>query len=255
MALTATDRGTAFHETSSTTFTLSPSSNCTAGKLVLLAISVDNSGTDGADPYSSISDTAGNTWTPRLNVLNDPGTANNGLALRLFETYQNGGQLTTSVVVTVSFGGTSTIAKVGTFTELSGSTGTPTYVTGGTSTGTSAAPSITTGSITSGDYVFGATGQEGGGAQTGDSDTTNGTWSTQQHVVTNLTGTTNQGITTQGKVTTGTGTQSYDTTINTSRDWAILWAQYTEASSSGKGPILGGRLLGSGRIFGGSTLS
>ena len=232
MALTETARGTTFHDTSSTTFTLSPSSNCTAGKLVLLAISVDNSVTGGGDPYSTISDTAGNTWTPRVDVLNDPGTANAGLALRLFETYQDGGQLTTSVVVTVDFGGTATIAKVGTFTELSGSVGTPTYVASGSGTGTSSTPSITTDSITSGDYVFGATGQEGGGTQTGDSDTTNGPWSTQQHVVTNLTGTGNQGITTQGKVTTGTGAQTYNTTINTSRDWAILWAQYTEVTKS-----------------------
>lgn len=231
MALTATDRGTSFGESSATTFAVSPSSNFTAGTLVLFAVSYDNAGTNGADPYSSIADTAGNTWVSRLDVLNDPGAANEGLVVRLFETYQTAGTLTTGSTITITFS-TSVTAKVGTLTQLAGSVGTPTYVTGATGTGSSSTPSITTGSITSGDYVFGATGQEGGGTQTGDSDTTNGSWSAQQWVVTNLTGNTNQGITTQGKVTTGTGAQTYNTTINTTRDWSILWAQYTETPAS-----------------------
>ncbi len=231
MALTETARGTVTNQAGATTCDVSPSSNCTAGALVLLAVSYDNAGTNGADPFSSITDTHSNTWTSRVAVLNDPGAANEGLVLRLFETYQDAGQLNTSDTVTLTFS-TSVTAKVCTFTQLSGSTGTPTYVASGTATGTSSTPSITTDSIASGDYVFGATGQEGGGAQTGDSDTTNGSWSAQQHVVTNLTGVGNQGITTQGKVTTGTGTQSYDTTINNTRDWAILWAQYTEVTTS-----------------------
>lgn len=249
MALSQNNRGTNQNGTAGLTFTLSPATNCTAGALLLFAVAYDNAATNGADPYSSIADGHGNTWTSRLNVLNDPGASNEGTVLRLFESYQNVSTLTTSSVITVTFS-TNVTAKVATLTELIGSTGTPTYVTGATATGTSATPSITTGSITSGNYVFGVTSQEGGGAQTGDSDTTNGTWSTQQHTVTLLTGVANQGITTQGKVTTGTGAQSYDTTINNTRDWCILWAEYNEvAASSMHGKLQSSRLVRPSKVI------
>lgn len=206
----------------------------------MLAVAYDNSVTGGGDPFTEISDDIGNLWTPRLEVLNDPGAANAGLVLRLWETEQNVGALVITSIITLSFS-PNVGARVATLTELTANNGHITYVTGGTGTGNSSTPSIVTGTIPSGDYVFGATGQEGGGVQTGDSDTTNGSWSTQQHTVTTGTGDANQGITTQGKVVTGSGTQTYNTTINAARDWAILWAQYTEIVI-GKGKLFSPRL-------------
>ena len=231
MTITYTDRGTAVSESSSTTLAVKVSSNCTAGAVVLLSISYDNAGTNGADPFSSITDTHGNTWTTRIAALNDPGAANEGLCVRLFETSQDVTALQTTDTVTITFS-TSTTAKVCTFAEATSNIGTVVYSASGSTAGTGASPTITSDSLATGTLIVGMTGQEGGGTQTGDSDTTNGNWSTQQWVVTALAGVANQGITTQGKVVTGAGTQTYNTTINTSRDFIIAWASYTEVARS-----------------------
>lgn len=226
MTLTVTNRGTA-QDKAAGSLSITPASNCTAGALLLLAVSYDNSGASGADPFVGVTDTSGNTWTTRLNELNDPGSANAGVAFRLFESTQNAGTLTTSSTITVNVG-LSTTAKAATLTELTGTLGVATYVTGASATGSGASPSITTGTITSGNVVFGAVGRENDTAMTADSDTTNGSWSTAQ--LTNTTGgsvDTNQSVISQAKVVTATATQTYNVSGGV-QEWCILWAEYTE---------------------------
>lgn len=230
--LTVTDRGTDQDESLSgdTTSVFSPSSNYTAGALAVLCVAYDNRGVDGADPFSSISDSLGNTWTSRLNLLRDPGAANNGMTLRIFTTPQDAGTITTGTVVTIttSLNGGFPLQLAATFIEVSGG-GTPQYISGGGTTGNSTTPSTTTDSLNTGEVVIGAFALEGSPTVTPDSDTTNGNWSTQQYIRNTLAGAAGGYVTcsSQQKVVTGTGTQSYDIGLSAGGDWCIGWIKVT----------------------------
>jgi hypothetical protein len=233
MALSGTDRGSGSTNTGSqSTLVVTPASNLAAGSLAVLCVAYDNSGTLGADPFASISDNsgAGNTWTSRQAPLNDPGAANAGQVLRIF-TCRLKAALTTSHSITVDFGGIVTVARSWTLMEVTAAAGKgAVYQTGGNTTGSSTGPTITSGSITSGDMIIGAMGAEGNAAITGDSDTSNGSWSAQQ---TSGVGTTTGGseISSQRKVVTGTAAQTYNLTITTA-DWCIAWIQLREVSDT-----------------------
>lgn len=233
MALTGTDRGSGSTNTGSqSTLVVTPASNLAAGSLAVLCVAYDNSGTLGADPFASISDNsgAGNTWTSRQAPLNDPGAANAGHVLRIF-TCRLKAALTTSQSITVDFGGVTTVARSWTLMEVTGAAGMGAiYQTGANGTGSSTTPSITSGSITNGDMIIAAMGAEGNAAITGDSDVSNGSWSTQQ---TSGVGTTNAAseISSQRKVVTGNGAQTYNLTI-TSADWCIAWIQLREVADT-----------------------
>lgn len=234
MALVGTDRGTGTHNTSALTFTLSPASNFAAGKAVL-TIACDNADSGGAAHSTfAVTDTLGNTWTRRISPLFDPGAAAAGVEGAVFDTDQNGGLLQTSTVITVTFD-IATIAKGWTLQQVSSNAGgTVQYVTGGVNTGAATAtPTVTTGSIASGDMVIGCLFNEQGTGQTvtGDSDTTNGSWSAQQ---TAEIGTTAAGVTvsSQRKVVTATATQTFNPTLGVSSDVILGWVQYHEATST-----------------------
>lgn len=232
MALTVTDRGTGGSEPSTTSLVATPGSNFTAGALAVLKVAYDNSGTNGADPYVSISDTKGNTWTARQAADRDPGAANAGVCGRIFTTPQNGGTLTTSDTVTISFGAVTVPAQTYAFEEWTGPTGTPEYVTGGTATGLGAAPSVTTSSITSGNGVSAMAGVEWGSGGVEDGDTTNGSWTTMQQSF-SATGAADSHvfIISQGKTTTATSTQTYNTSNAGGLDWVALWIEIRETAN------------------------
>jgi hypothetical protein len=229
VALTVTSRGSGARNTGSeSTYALSPASNFTAGAMAVLCVAYDNSGSSGADPYSSIADSHGNTWTPRINSLIDPGAANAGQALRIFTCAQNVTTLTTGSTITVTFSAV-TVSRSYTLYEIKGSVGTPTYVTGGQETAATATPTITTGSITNGYAVIAAIGREGNGTRTSDGDTTNGTWSNAQN---NGVGSTTGGseIISESKVVSATATQTYNPTFGgTSRDGCEAYIVIREA--------------------------
>lgn len=229
MALTGTDRGSGSTNTGGqSTIVVTPGSNFAARSWACLICAYDNSGTNGADPYSSIADSVGNTWTPRINSLNDPGAANAGVALRIFTSDMSVAPLTTGDTITVTLGST-TVARAWALHEvLPGANGRVAYVTGGQETATTGTPSVVTGSITSGHMVIGAVGREGNEAPTGDGDSSNGSWSS---VLGGRVGTTTSGaqVVTQRKVVTGTGTQTYNPTFGgTSRDGCEAWVQFRE---------------------------
>lgn len=130
MALSASGKGSGGNATGATSIGIVPTSNCTDGALLILAIGYDNAGTNGSDPYSSISDDSGNTWTVGAYALCDPGAANAGVAFRLFYSYQDVATLTTSSTITVSFGSTSVTNKRWTLTQLTAATGYYAYTSG-----------------------------------------------------------------------------------------------------------------------------
>lgn len=227
MALSAANRGSGGNNTAATSLTITPASNFTAGSFGILAVAYDNAGSQGADPFITISDTPVNTWTTRITSLNDPGAASAGSTLRIFTAPIS--TLTTANTITVSFGATSVTAKAWTLVEVSSNVigAVISYVTGAQATGSGTTQTITTSSITINNLVFGVLGQEGNGTRTGDSDTTNGTWSTAQSAGF---GTTTGGHETisQYKIVTATGAQTYNPTATALGDWCIGWISVTE---------------------------
>lgn len=228
MALSGLNRGTGGNNTAATSIAIVPAQNFTAGTMAILAIAYDNSGTQGADPFSSLTDSSGNNWTLRQSPLNDPGAASAGAVLRVYTTIV--GTLGTGTTVTINFNA-STTAKAWTLTEISAATDfAPSYVQGSSNTGSTTTPSVTTSTLTSGNMIFAAMGAEGSSTITADSDTTNGTWSTQQ---TTVFGTTTSGVhvASQYKLLTASGAQTYNLTLGTTEDWAVAWLELTEIST------------------------
>lgn len=238
MAWTWTDRGGGTHNTSALSFTFSPAANFTAGTMAVLGLSVDNSDSAGAlHSTFTVTDTLGNTWTRRTQVVNDPGAASAGVEGAIFTTAMDGGTLTTGTTITVTFDANCT-AKVWMLFEASSSVGTETFVTSGTGTGSGTTPSITTGTITSGDLVVAACHTEYGTSNTftADADTTNGTWSAQQtaRVGTTASG---MGIAWQSKETTATATQTYDPGLSASCDYALSYIVLRGVTATLQDPI------------------
>lgn len=232
MALTGTNRGSGNHNTAATSFTITPASNFAAGSHAVLCVAYDNSGASGADPFSSISDSVGNTWISRQAALYDPGAASAGATLRIFTSPMLTGALTTSNTITVNFGANSTTAKSWVLHEVTCATGSIVrYVTGnvnaGAGTGT---PTVTTTSITNGNMVVGAGAAESASTWTQDGDTTNGSWSAQQANAAG-TGTSGMSVTSQRKIVSASGTQTYNPTL-TSADVILAWIELTEAVST-----------------------
>jgi hypothetical protein len=192
----------------------------------VLTIAYDNSGTSGADPYSSIAaDTKGNIWTPRQSALYDPGAASAGVALRFFTCSISHFNLGDTVAITLS----NAAAMAYTFSQVVSNVefGRVAYLTGAAGTGAnSGTPTVTTSSITSGDMVIGAGGAESANTWAGDADSTNGTWSTHQSNA-NGSGATGMSVTSQRKVVTATATQTYNPTL-TSADQILAWISLDE---------------------------
>lgn len=236
MAITATSRGTGGNATGATTFTLSPASNLAAGSMAVLSVSADNSNTNGAAHSTfTATDTHGNTWTRQISPLYDPGTANEGVEGAIFTTPMDGGTLTTGSTITVTFG-TSTTAKAWTLLEVVPDTSnTLSYVAGGVNTGAATTtPTVTTSSITSGNIVIGSLFTERGGQTfSADADSSNGSWSSLISGSASA-GSTGQSCATQYKVTTGTGTQTFNPTqTGVSSDVILGWIELKQTASGG----------------------
>ena len=225
MAISGNNIGAGNHTSAATSVGIAPAINCTAGATVVLAIYYDNSGTNGADPFNTISDGHGNTWTERYRILNDPGAADAGLVLGVFTTRQDVATLTTGSTITIDFGAFSVTEKYWTITEFTSSIGYVDFVTGGSETGNSTSNTITTGSITSGNVAFVAQASDQiSGTPTGDADTTNGNWSTAMYSDVSV-----EDCLTQYKITTGTGTQAHTLSYNgASGDYCAVWMELNE---------------------------
>src|SRR5678815_994066 len=96
----------------------SPASNFAAGATAVLCVAADNSSSGGAtNDFTTVTDTLGNTWTKQQAPVFDNGAASAGVQGAIYTTQQNGGTLTTSTTITVSFG-SSPVAKTWTLTEV-----------------------------------------------------------------------------------------------------------------------------------------
>lgn len=244
MALTITNRGTDTDNTANTSFVVNTTSNCTAGATILICIAADNSATGGsANNINNVTDALGNQWqvVPSTAVVFDNGAASAGVQGSIWFTHQNAGAIQTTTNITVSTSGTNTTAKTVTFTEVTAAAGFQARVrTSGAkaagATGT-AATSGATGTINIGEAVIVGIYIEAGTTQTctGDSDTTNGSWSTLQYTEIGST-TSGSCIASQGKVqTTANSTQTYDVTLGISSDYHSSWVALVETPNSACG--------------------
>lgn len=229
MAISGADRGVVTHNTSSGTFVCSPTSTIPAGSAGVLKLSIDNTGSGGNTAIcpASVTDSVGNIWTRQISAFQDPGAAGAGVEVAVYVCESLTTQLTSSDNLTLTLGASAT-AKVATFDEVIPSSALfkIKYLTGATGSANTANPTITTSSITNGNMVIGFTGSESSGTFTGDSDTTNGSWSVQQTTVAGS-GTSGQNISSQRKVVTATATQTYNVTL-AAADRVIGWIELTE---------------------------
>jgi hypothetical protein len=205
----------------------------------VIAAASKNSGSGGSTKVwpNSITDSVGNTWTQRLTALYDPGAASAGCEVSIYTapiTVAIG--VNDSIVVNYD-AAVSTSGRNATIYEFVPAAGTTySYNTNGNTAGSATgSPTLTTSSLNSGDVVIGVACSEGTDTFVADSDTSNGSWSTQM-TSTAGTGSTDASEATQYKITTGSGTQTYNPTL-TSADvllgYAVIRAAANQSATNG----------------------
>lgn len=218
MALTVTSRGTGTHNTGATTLVPGGrTATLAVGSMGVLCIAADNASSGGATLMAPATwtDAKGNTWTLRTNRLFDNGAASAGIEMMFYTAPITVALLTTDLGTITWGGGVSPVAKAWTWYEVIPSgANTVSYEAGGDIAGATAAnASVTTGTVKVGDAVIAGYFSENVNAVTGDSDTTNGTWTAQQTATVGA-GTSGVRVASQQKVQTTTdSTQTYDVTV------------------------------------------
>ena len=193
---------------------------------LVVIIGVDNGddtpGASGAKSWvTGVTDSGGsNTYTKRVDVTYDPGANSEGATLQIY-TCQVTANITNGTI-TANFSG-HTINEIGiqVYRVRPGASEAISYISADTtgSGGLVTSHAAATVSVTSGDIIFGAASIETDDAVTGDSDTTNGSWST---VITRLadggTDANAMCVSSQYKTVSATGNQSWACTTATARD-------------------------------------
>jgi hypothetical protein len=224
------DRGSIANATAATTsvVTVTSPTSIAVGNYLIARVAVDNSGTNGAAPGCTVTDTR-NTWTVLGPALADPGTASAGSTAYLCYAEVNTAYQAADTL-TFNWGGISTTAKaivVEEWTQIH--RGSPVAVaavtndSGAAASTTAVAATIVPTAPNQLVYTCLATEGIAGDSITYDSDTTNGSWSSGLTRVAsaNATATNNQCVAGQYKIVSAGGSQTWNATI-TSRDWAAI---------------------------------
>lgn len=206
----------------STAVDMAAAASITVGNTLLAYVAVDNSGTNGAEPGLTVSDPRSNVWTQvGSTVLNDPGNANAGTTLYVYEcavvtnTYTNGDD------ITFTWGTGSPPAKaiiIEEWTRIG-----PIAAAASTATGSSTSPSVSSTPTGPRQLMLGVLSVEGpaGDTYTADPDPIEGLWAAVTRLGSGGTTTSAQTIARQYKVVSGTAAQTFNPTI-TNRDWSVL---------------------------------
>lgn len=203
--------------------------NSASNRFIVVVIAADNSVSGGATTsITGVSDSStnpsSNTYTMRYNAIYDPGTTSAGCNVAIYTAPVTGSLVYGDDSISVGFSPNTTSKCMYYYVVTGDGTGTLTIGSGANGTGAATgSPTITTSSIPSGAVVFGQGAAESNSGFTGDSDTTNGSWSTAQNQTAN-TGTllTSMTLTSQYKIVTAAGTQTYNPT-RTSADCILNW--------------------------------
>lgn len=191
-----------------------------AGELLIAYIAADNNGTNGASSLTGVADSSGNVWSLVATANQSSGVARDGVTIALYQCRVSTA-LADTATVTASFS-PDTRSKVLVLAKVANTGGA--Y---GAATQSGDGTTVTAATLDvahANDIVLGFTGCEGNISGSGDSDSTNGSWSAQS------TNTANTGsfitsiyLSRQTKTATATGTQSYQVAnFGGGRGWASM---------------------------------
>jgi hypothetical protein len=210
--------GNSFNNTSGSTLTLATTAAIAVGDLVVVRWAADN--LSATTPTATFSDGTANSYTVQRQAAGNA-TAAAGIA---------GGILTCLAAATVASGATVTLTLSGavvgkamyveSFIGITNTTRVAVVGTGAVS-GTAASTGASASGLVAGDLALGFSAVQTRTAATGDTDTTNGSWSAIKTVNGGATSGQDSGsvqINGQYKVVTGSAAQTYDNTV-TSTYW------------------------------------
>jgi hypothetical protein len=226
--ITVTDRGTGNSNASSSSFTVQPATGpMLAGSTCILMIAMDNG--NGATTNlnaATYTDSVGNLWRVRNDQV--AGSANQTTESAILEsTLTANFGVSDSLVINLTV---AAVAKTWTLTEAAPSAGNQVVFSISSKGSASAATSagIISAAVHPNDLVIAMVGAEWSDVFTGDSDTTNGSWSTAQHTGVGPASIAGMSIISQWKVVTAYATQSYDVTLSSAADCSYLYATFVE---------------------------
>lgn len=208
------------------TITASGAYTVAVGDGVVVMVAAPNSGASGAFSPVSVEDSDGiNTYTQRVTSLRDPGATGDGTQFAVFTCIVT--DAVTSGDVTATFDDTSGSKVIQVYRFRPGTGEVVEYITADSNGNTGSASSVTTGttvSITGGDTIFCGAAVEANGSATGDSDTTNGSWSAVVNRTADNGGdNTSTTLPSQYKTVTATGTQLWSATYGSAKDFAASY--------------------------------
>ena len=217
MALTISQVGSNNSATSTATLAVT-AVTAAVGDWLVVMVAADNAGTNGAASLSSVTDSAGNSYTMTSSTY-DPGAASAGASFGLFRARITA--TLTGGTVTANFSPNTTAKAMVISKIVLGANEVVAFDRVGAGyTGTT--KSITAAAVTNGYTIFAGMAVETNAAVTADTDTTSGSWSAQYTAVGNTgTSTTSMRVCGQYKTVTATGDQTFNT--STSGDGAVNW--------------------------------
>lgn len=217
MALTVSQVGS--NNSTSSAATLAVTSVTAAiGDWLVVMVAADNNGTNGAASLTSVTDSAGNSYTATISNY-DPGTAASGATFGLFRA-----KLTATLAagtVTANFSPNTAAKAMIIYKAVPAAAEAIAFDRVGAGyTGTT--KSITATGVANGYTLFAGMAVETNAAVTAEDDATNGSWTAQYTAVGNTgTSATSMRVCGQYKTVTATGDQTFNTA--TSGDGAVNW--------------------------------
>ena len=235
-------RGQASHETSGTTVSVSPTITIPVGALAVATGVSDNTATaSGETTEHTVTDSVGNTWTRLIEAARANGAAADGVTGSVWLTKVTT-QIGTSDTVTLTLGTARDAKAIGLYRALVHPGRTFTLVDNNFATGSSSSPSVSSGDIGAGDWLF-LTGCAIEGGPPASTTTSQGAFFPQGGFVnsvadgllaatTGLSGTNNVRIAAGSIYQQNVSSTTYSTTLGASADWAQLVAWLQSASDT-----------------------
>jgi hypothetical protein len=241
LTLTVTNSGSATSISAGATLVAS-GINASVGDWLVAFVAADNNGASGAASLTSVQDSTGNTWTQRALINNSAaGVAADGVTLGIWTC-----RVTNALAAgtfTANFSPNTTAKACHLYRIQPGVGDTITFIacdTVGNIYNTASAFAAPTVLVKNGDTVFGIVGiQETGTTFTGDSDTTNGSWSAAvQSNATTGTASTSMRACSQWKTVNADGNQDWNSSIVSARVAAATYLVISPLAPTPAPPVL-----------------
>jgi len=234
MAATISDLANAADTTADTACTTGATVTAAVNDWLVVIAAASNDGTNGAASMTTVVDSDGvNVYTQRALINYDPGAAGAGATLGIYTCRVTSALSLDTITTNYSVNTSQKSCQV--YKVVPGAGEMVSFISADTTgvTGNLTEYLANTVAVTSGDIIFGAAAIETDDTVTGDSDSTNGSWSS---VLTRLADGGADGATmscvSQYKTTTGTGNQVWSATTTTGRDSAISYLVLRSATVS-----------------------